>query len=377
MPMDELWRIGGEGDEENLLGVIDKVFADDKGQIYLLDIQLVEIQVFDDEGFYSHSIGKRGEGPGEIMRVTDALFLPDGTVGLVQAFPGKIVQVDLEGLPAGEFKPGGDDPAAGGFFAIGSAASVGNNIIIKGGQFSRGEKSRTATEFISGIEPSGKVGTRFTENTSVREFGNNQVVEKDRFFVQDDCWDVTPDGRVVFAPSRNDYKIEVRNPDGSLHMVISREYESVQRTSAEVEKAEAMFMPWRRRNRNSIEFVMEKTEPDIEQVHVGDDGRIWVLPSSGIRDQAEGVHSTWDIFDQAGQFERQIAFACDADGQEDALFFPGGDLVVIVKEHTEAMWAFQGRGADNPDAESDNEIEPAPLEVICYRIAPALEQLAE
>jgi len=80
MPMEELWRIGGEEDEENLLGVVDKVFADDADQIYLLDIQLVEIQVFDEEGIYSRSLGKQGDGPGEIRRIADALFLPDGTV---------------------------------------------------------------------------------------------------------------------------------------------------------------------------------------------------------------------------------------------------------------------------------------------------------
>lgn len=376
MPMEELWRIGGEDDEENLLGVVDKVFADDDGQIYLLDIQLVEVQVFDTEGIYSHSLGKKGEGPGEIQRITDALFLPDGTVGLVQSFPGKIVQVSLDGTPAGEFKPGGDDPTAGGFFAIRSAASVGNKIVINGGQFSRGEKTRTAIDFLGEIELTGKMTTRYKEKTTVREFGQNRVVELDNFFVQPDCWAITNDGRVVLVAERNEYKIEFRNPDGSLNMVVTRDYESVQRSAAEIEKAEALFMPWRRRNRSSIDFVMESTEPDILQIHVADDGRLWVLPSSGIRNQAEGVHSTWDIFDQAGQFERQIAFACDADGQKDALFFPGGDLVVIVKEHTEAMWAFRGRGTENPDAD-ESEIEPSPLEVICYRIAPSMDQIAE
>jgi len=271
-----------------------------------------------------------------------------------------------------------DLPTNGGFFAIRSAASVGNKIIINGGQFKRDENTRTSIDFVGEIDLTGKMSTRFTEKTTVREFGQNRVVELDNFFIQEDCWAITPDGLVVFAPERNEYKIEVRNPDGSLNMVIKRDYQSVKRTAAEIKKAEAMYMPWRRRNRNSIEFVMEDTEPDILQIHVADDGRLWVLPSSGIRDQADGVHSTWDIFDQAGLFERQIAFACDADGQADALFFPGGDLVVIVKEHTEAMWAFQGRGADNPDAESEETaIEASPLEVICYRIAPTMEQLTE
>ena len=46
LQLEEIWRIGGEEDQENLLGVVDKVLADDEGNVYLLDIQLTEVQVF-------------------------------------------------------------------------------------------------------------------------------------------------------------------------------------------------------------------------------------------------------------------------------------------------------------------------------------------
>ncbi len=83
MSLTELWRIGGPDDDENLLGVINKVLADGDGNLYLLDIQLTEVQVYDPDGQYVRSLGKRGDGPGELRSVTDALFLPDGTMGLV------------------------------------------------------------------------------------------------------------------------------------------------------------------------------------------------------------------------------------------------------------------------------------------------------
>jgi len=376
MPMTELWRIGGLDDEENLLGVINKVFRDDAGQLYLLDIQLTEVQVYDSEGLFVRTLGKRGDGPGELRFVTDALILPDGNVGLVQPFPGKIVKVDLAGLPAGELRPGGDDPTAGGFFAIRSAASVGSELVISGLKISRGENSRTALNFIGQINDDGSEGPHYAEMTNVREFGNSRIVEKTEFFPHVNGWTLTPDGRIVVAPARNEYRLEVYAPDGSGLMTITRQYESVKRTGAELERAKGMMMPWRRRNRNNIDFVMEATEPDILQFHVAADGRLWVLPSRGTRNQAAGVHSTWDVFDTAGNFERQVAFACDADGQQDAIFFPGGDLVVVVKEHKEALWAFQGRGAENPEDEPE-DLEASPLEVICFRIDPGLGQAKE
>lgn len=376
MPMTELWRIGGLDDEENLLGVINKVFSDDAGQIYLLDIQLTEVQVYDSDGEYVRSLGKRGDGPGELRFVTDALLLPDGNVGLVQPFPGKIVKVDREGLPAGELRPGGDDPTEGGFFAIRSANSVGSELVISGLKISRGENSRTALNFIGQIGLDGSEGAHYAEMTSVREFGNSRIVEKDEFFPHVNGWALAADGRVIVAPERNEYRFEVYDADGTSLMTITRQYESVRRTSAELERAKGLMMPWRRRNRGNIDFVMEATEPDIMQFHVAEDGRLWVLPSSGVRNQPAGVHSTWDVFNVEGKFERQVAFTCDADGLQDALFFPGGDLVVVIKEHKEAMWAFQGRGADNPEAESD-DLEASPLEVICYRIAPGLGHAQE
>jgi hypothetical protein len=371
MPMAELWRIGGPDDDENLLGVINEVFRDDSGRLYLLDIQLTEVLVYDEEGQYVQSLGQRGDGPGELRYVTDALLLPDGTVGLVQPFPGKIVKVDRNGVPAGEVRPGGDDPTKGGFFAMRTAASVNDHLVISGLKISRGENSRTATHFIGQLGLDGSEGHHFRELVNVREFGRQKVVELDEFFPHENGWALAPDGSVVIVPARNEYRLEVHAAGGEPRLSFSREYTSVKRTDVERERAEAMMMPWRRRNRASIEFVMEPTEPDVLQLHVADDGRIWVLPSRGVRDQAAGVHSTWDVFTPDGVFERQVAMACDANGLQDAMFFPGGDLVVVIKEHEQALWAFQARGADDPGAET-GEGEANPLEVICYRIAPSL-----
>lgn len=376
LPLEEQWRIGGPDDEENLLGVINKVFRDDDDRLYLLDIQLTEVLVYDADGRYLRSLGQRGDGPGELRFVTDALLLPDGTVGLVQPFPGKIVKVDRAGVPAGELRPGGDDPTQGGFFAIRTAAALDDRLVISGLQISRGEKTRTATHFIGRLGLDGAIGHRFREVVNVREFGRQRVVEGDEFFPHENRWALTPDGGVVIAPERNTYRLEVFAATGDERLVITREYESVARTGAEIERAKAMMMPWRRRNRARTEFVMEPTEPDILQLHVAADGRIWVLPSRGVRDQAKGVHSTWDVFTAEGVFERQVAFACDADGLQDALFFPGGDLVVLIKEHREALWAFQAHGAEDPEA-AQSASEARPLEVICYRIAPALDRAGE
>jgi hypothetical protein len=349
------------------LGVIDQVLADAEGNVYLLDIQLAEVQVFDPEGQYLRSLGKRGDGPGEIRNVSGALFLPDGTLGLVQAFPGRIVKVDLDGLPAGELRPGGDDPSSGGFFALRSSAAVGNHLVLGGARITRGESSRTATNFLSAHGPDGAETVRYLEKISVREFGRLEISEKDEFFPGRGGWALAEDGRVYVAPARNEYRIDVYGPGGELERSFSRPYESWKRTDAETARAREMMTPFRRRNRNAINIVVQPTERDILDIRLDRQGQVWVLPSRGVREQAEGIHSTWDVFASTGAFTRQVAFMCEGDGQKDTLFFPGGGLAVLVKEHSEAMFAFRGRGADNPE-QDEPDAAVRPLEVICYRI---------
>ena len=369
MHLEEMWRIGGEDDEENLLGVVSRVLADDQDNVYLLDIQLTEVMVFDAEGEYVHSLGSQGEGPGEIRRAADVLFMPDGTVGLVQGFPGKIVKVDLEGIPAGEFRPGGNDPAAGGFFALRGAASLGGRMIFSGSRITRGEDSRTSVNFVASFGEDGAQLNLFHDTTSVRQFRGEDFSEKKEFFPHQDGWALAADGRVYINQERNNYEIMVYDPEGNLERTIKRPYKSYKRTAEEKKTAEDGMMPWRRRNRHRFNFVVEPTEQDIVRMRVADDGRLWVLSSRGLRDQPEGVHSTWDVFDITGQFEQTVAVQCEGVGLRDKLFFAGNDMVVLVKQYADAVKAFQGQSREDEEV-VEEEIEVLPLEVICYRIVP-------
>ena len=50
MHLEEVWQAGGEDDEETVFGIINKVLIDDDNNIYLLDAQLSEINVFSADG---------------------------------------------------------------------------------------------------------------------------------------------------------------------------------------------------------------------------------------------------------------------------------------------------------------------------------------
>jgi len=368
LELEELWRIGGIDDEENLLGVVNKVLADDQGNIYLMDIQLNEVQVFDEQGEYFKTLGGPGDGPGEVRRLNDMIFMPDGTLGLVQGFPGKIIQVDMEGLPAGEFHPGGDDPASGGFFALRAAASLGNRLVMSGARISRQENSRTATNFIAAFGIDQNQTDTYHTTTNVRQFRGEAFSEKDNFFPHEGGWALAEDGRVYVAAERNEYSIQVFSPKGALERNIERQYESWKRTDEELQLAKESAFPFRRRNRRAPDVVVEATQQDIIQLRAAENGQLWVLPSRGIKDQPAGIHSTWDVFDREGVYRKKIRIACPADATRDALFFVGQDLLVLVKEHSEAMTAFRGQGSDQDEPDVESDLDARPLEVVCYQI---------
>lgn len=95
----ELWRVGGYDDEEVLFGVITDIIAGPNGNFYMLDSQLNEVQVYSPDGAYQRTIGREGEGPGEFRMAFNIVLLPNGNIGVLQAFPSKIVTLTPGGIP--------------------------------------------------------------------------------------------------------------------------------------------------------------------------------------------------------------------------------------------------------------------------------------
>jgi hypothetical protein len=74
---------------------------------------------------------------------------------------------------------------------------------------------------------------------------------------------------------------------------------------------------------------------------------------------------TYDVFDEAGHFFKQVEVGCKGDGVKDGLFFVGQDRALVVTGFLDAVLSQMGGG----DAEEEEEVETAtPTEIICYKI---------
>jgi hypothetical protein len=366
LQLQELWRIGGEDDEENFFGVIGQAFTDDQGRIYLVDFQLDEVQVYSSDGEYLQTLGRQGEGPGEVRGIRGALLLPTSALAMVQGFPGKLVLVDLDGIPAGSVLPGRSDPTAGGMIRLTRAVCREDLLVVSGMRIDRDERTVTRHNFIASFTSDGAEQTTYLEIPYQIDRAHREVIEAREYFPHT-RWEIGPGGRVYVAPERNRYLIEVYNSLGELERSFGREYDSYRRTAAEKERIAAGLQPRRRRrNPEPVPVTVEATDPDIVRLHVVANGNVWVLTSRGSRDQEPGILATYDVFAPDGKFLRQVSVACEGNGQRDALIFLSDDSLLLIKGQVEAARAFRG-GPPSSEAAVAEDASVA-LEIVCYGI---------
>jgi hypothetical protein len=353
-----------------LFGVISQVKACPAGNIYLLDSQLSEVKVFSPEGEFLKTLSREGDGPGEVRNPNDMIFMPDGTLGLVQQFPGKIVQVDLDGNPAGDFSPGNKAADAGGFIALADAKSGGGNLVLGGVSISVDAQAQAQdrTVYVASFDETGAEKVRYQDLTYRWAPPSVTLTEWQMLFLWR-RWAVNDKGQVLLPPVHDEYAIHVFNPDGSVDRVIEREYESWARGGGDPSVAEtvmgAIQRGIERQGVPDVNTEMEPNEPDINRIHIRDDGSIWVLSSRGFREQQDGIMCTFDVFNEAGHFQKKVGVACEGDGVNDGLFFVGSDRVVVVTGFIDALIAQMGGGGGGTE---DDVEEAAPMEVICFQI---------
>jgi hypothetical protein len=359
----ELWRTGGEGDDKVLFGVVSQITTDPQGKVYLLDSQLNQVMVFSPNGEFIRAIGRSGEGPGEFQRPSDLFLTADGNVAVLQRMPGRVVLLSAEGEPLGNMPlPEAPD---GGTQMYSAGKLAGETVVMNMSRFARRDDGFDTFTALVSIDRAGKPVATFFEKKDEGNFAN-MVFDEKKMGPGALVWNAGRDGRVYTSDSFDGYRYQVWSPAGKLDRVVEREYTPRKRSSEEMKRYAPIVRIQQGDRAQSPEVKASETDRDIQQIFPREDGEVWVLSSKGAFSPPSGALATFDVFDAAGKFARQVTFGGTGSFAEDG-FYVVGDRLYVVTGLRSARRAMFGGG----EGGADDEEELESMEVICYELGSA------
>jgi len=360
-PLTELWRTGAADDDVFFGNVLQVLPAPDAG-LYVLDSQLLTVFHLDAAGALVGTLGRRGDGPGEVNNVNSMVAMPDGSLGIGQVLPGKVVVVAADGTPVRSFRV--TDPAApGSGFVLYLGGVAHDDMLVATGMRWRMDSLPLMVQetFLRRYDLDGIAVHDFLRKETTFDLQAFVFTESGYDFVWT-RFDVRPDGRICVAPARNVYEIQLLAPDGEVERIITRPYTSVPRSTAEREEARRSLTAIGTNYGRELQDVqVEATEADILSLRAMADGSLWVRTSRGDRDRPDGVLTSLDVYDPAGRFVRQLALRAPGDPTRDAIYLLSDGRVVVVTGAVAAYRREQDTERDQDDAGAD-----AVVEVVCY-----------
>jgi hypothetical protein len=378
---EQMWRFGAD-EEDILFGLIEDAIVDEHGHAYLLDTVLSTVFVVDETGEVLRQVSGEGDGPGEFRFARELVFLPDGSLGIMEMMPGKIVSVTRDGTPRPSFAL--EESEGGGMMNhLQHLATNRDAVVIGQVSTNFGEDGVTIHRTLSVFGPDGvqKAVVREHKETQSGSSINIGGGGEDEF---SENFTLCSDGRIVIYPNPTKYELQIYRTDGQKHHIIRRQYTSIRRPDKELEDARKEADRMREQFGGQVEMEVEEMADDISGVIARPDGELWVANSQGSRDGLEQSLGWFDVYDQEGRYVRRLCIEADYDPERDNYVF-FGDRLFIFKEAQKAPprtstmgGGGEGGGATmvmmvgggSPDnEEEDEEEESLPYEVICYRLS--------
>jgi hypothetical protein len=358
--LEPLWTVGGD---DYMFGLMIEAITDVEGNVYLLDQQLNHATVVSPEGEILRELGREGDGPGEVRTPQDLIMTPDGAVAFAQQMPGKFIKVSRDGVPAGNFDMtlGGDDEA--GFSIISTCAHRGDVMIVGSLRAAPIENGQSRSSYLSLIDAEGNELTRYREHKTILDFQKPHFVESEMLACFLGAYAIGPGGRVYCARDRNSYAIEAYKADGTLEMVIERDFTNRPRTQRELDRMNELFEVQDRNLPFAITWEVEDSDQTLTGLHVDGDGRLWVQHNNSTHGQPSGVMVAYDVFDEAGRWLHEVQIKADADPAHDGLIFLDDGRILLVKGLVLARMTASG----SQGAVFDEDGQAGELEVICCR----------
>jgi hypothetical protein len=356
--LEEEWRVGGL-DEDLIFGRIVDVKRHSNGNTYILDNQLCEVSVISPEGGFLGTLGRAGDGPGELRQPMGLAFLQENVLGIGMGFPGKIVALTLDGTPEPSLFPVGE-PAEGNIGIMINAQIFDGFLVCSGGRMVFQGPQDSSTQRFLAISSDFKAGFRriLARETPLDPTG--RTFDEAADYYPDRSYALGREGTIYIPMTRDRYEVSAYDPEGKLLSSFGRDLACRPRTPAEKDEVTPIINV--NTNSESRDWKICNNHEAVTRVQFNpDDDTIWVLTPHGSLDQPDGVLETWDVFNASGEYLRQVIIPLGEEINDGNCYLVGQNKLVVVRGTGSSF-----NGDENSADEEIEEIEP--LEVICYRI---------
>lgn len=266
-----------EGREEYMFSRAWYVAVDNEERIYVMDQGESQVKVFDKNGTFLRSIGKRGQGPGELQNPNE-IFLTDNNQLIFEDFILGLNFYSLEGKFIRSLSTARVFPIR---VLINSKGYI--LALVNVAEPSKNEKEIKLFD----------ADLNFLKTLVTIPESDSQDFNPFRPGIH---WALAKYDNLVVG-YLEDYELQIFNSDGELIKKINREYDPVKIISEEIEEMKKRVKP-------GLKLIIPKHYPAIQDLFADDEGRIFIQTYERVKD---GNGYYFDIFDTEGRYISKIS----------------------------------------------------------------------
>ncbi len=295
--------IGGEDEKGKIILFRPQRFIVDQNEnIYIIDIQDQVIKVFDPNGKYLRTIGRKGEGPGEFKSIQYQAFLPDGRLLVMDYSAHRSSFFDSSGnfIESYQWRK-----RLAQLHFVTNSSYIVNEYTYEEDMPSEGRKL-----WIKEYNFEGNEICSFGEfvESKIKEVseGNRSVMmgvphSPKSIFAADQ------NRQFLYHFLNNNYIIEMYDKSGKVFRKIDRPYDALPFTSKDADEFRTPY----EKSRNELlkKLVKEMPMPKLKTITpymlVDDLGNLWVETYEK-KEEEDRIITVYDIFNKDGYYEAKV-----------------------------------------------------------------------
>jgi hypothetical protein len=286
LELEEEVAIKGSGEiEEQMFQSINTLDVDEGGNFYILDEQAGNIKVFDQDGGFTKTIGRKGQGPGEFGLPISLTLTPDRHIVVNEMGQRKILFFERDGTYLKQIS------LADKFLFFGPRVTADGHMVAM--HTVPSDKPETfLKKFNPDLEPILSFTSAYVERPPVADMF--VALHMTRLL-----WNVTPNDNVIWADIKNpDYMLYEHNLEGTLIRIIAKEFDPIAITTEDRERLmDRAFGDNPTRDQWDVRFP--ENYPPFSGFSSDDKGHLFVRRYEKEENEEGGLY---DIFDAEGRY---------------------------------------------------------------------------